>query len=106
LLNAGRYQLPLTNFQFSIFNNPQYLRTHAHPEESERHRTHPSFFLFFSGAGLARLSNCPPAAPQKNKKNGGGSRSSYKQVTPDGVFGPWRTSAAGRKHEIQVVCIN
>jgi len=38
----------------------------------------PSFFLFFSGAGQARLSNCPPAAPLKNKKKGCGSWSSYK----------------------------
>jgi len=33
-----------------------------------------SFFLFFSGAGLGCLLNYPPAAPLKNKKNGGGSR--------------------------------
>jgi hypothetical protein len=38
----------------------------------------PSFFLFFSGAGPAPLplSNSPPAAPLKNKKKAGGSRSS------------------------------
>jgi hypothetical protein len=48
----------------------------------------PSLFLFFSGAALARLSNSPPAAPLKNKKKGGGSRSSYKQVTPTGFLAP------------------
>jgi hypothetical protein len=31
----------------------------------------PSFFLFFSGAGLARMSKRPSAAPLKNKKKGG-----------------------------------
>jgi hypothetical protein len=62
--------------------------------------------LFFSGAGLARLSNCPPAAPLKNKKKGGGSRFGYKQVTPSGVFGPLRTLAVLRRREIQAVCIN
>jgi len=46
----------------------------------------PCFFLFFSGAALARLSNSLPAAPLKNKKNGGGSRSLYKQVTPTGFL--------------------
>ena len=37
-------------------------------------RPTPFFFLFFSGAGLARLLNCSPAAPLKNKKKkeGGG----------------------------------
>jgi len=46
---------------------------------------HPPLFLFFSGAAPARLSNCPPAAPLKNKKNGGWSNAPYKQATPDGV---------------------
>ena len=40
----------------------------------------PSFFLFFSGAGLARLSNSTPAAPLKNKKNRRGPRSAYKGI--------------------------
>jgi hypothetical protein len=66
----------------------------------------PSFFLFFSGAGLARLSSRASAAPLKNKKNGSGSRFCYKQATPDGVFDPWRTLAVVRKHESQAVCIN
>jgi len=34
-------------------------------------RDPPPFFLFFRGAGLARLSNSPPAAPLKNKKKKG-----------------------------------
>jgi len=41
--------------------------------------------LFFSGAGTASLSSCPPAAPLKNKKKDDGSRFSYRQATPDGV---------------------
>jgi hypothetical protein len=56
--------------------------------------------VFFSGAGLARLSNSTPAAPLKNKKDGGGSRSAYKQVTPTG-FLAWRALGVIRKHEIQ-----
>ena len=45
-----------------------------------------SFFLFFSGAALARLQNPPPAAPLKNKKNGGWSRSSINRSPPRGFL--------------------
>jgi hypothetical protein len=34
-----------------------------------------SFLLFFSGASLARLPSCPPAAPLKNKRKAGAHQS-------------------------------
>jgi hypothetical protein len=66
----------------------------------------PPSFCFSAARVWPRLSNCPPTAPLKNKKKGGGSRSAYRQVTPNGVFGPWRAPAVVGKHEIQAVCIN
>jgi hypothetical protein len=62
--------------------------------------------LFFSGAAGGQFKRRARPAPLENKKNGGGSRFCYKQVTPSGVFGPWRTLAVVRQHEIQAVCIN
>jgi hypothetical protein len=53
----------------------------------------PSFFLFFSGASLARRSNCPPAAPLKNKENGGGSR--FSPINRSPLRGFWPLTHAG-----------
>jgi hypothetical protein len=54
--------------------------------------------LFFSGASLARVSNCPPAAPLKNKKKKQVGRGFYKQATPGGVMALC-APAPVRKHE-------
>jgi hypothetical protein len=61
--------------------------------------------LFFSGAGLARLSNSARAAPLKNKKKGGGSRSAYKQVTPTGFLAlgaRWRRAESTKSSGVRV----
>jgi hypothetical protein len=62
----------------------------------------PSCFLFFSGASLARRSNCPPAAPLKNKKTAVDLGSLFKQVTPTGFLAldarwRWSTSTQSRR---------
>ena len=53
--------LPIFNFQFSIFNNPQNFRTHAHSEEPEMRTAAPTLLPHsgmyanrgWDGAGLA-----------------------------------------------------
>jgi hypothetical protein len=61
--------------------------------------------LFFSGASLARVSNCPPAAPLKNKKKRHVGRGFYKQATPGGVMALGAIAVVG-SHEVQGLCIN
>jgi hypothetical protein len=45
-------------------------------------------------------------AAEKQKEGWSIALLSYKQVTPNGVFGPWRTLAVVRRHEIRAVYIN